>query len=349
MKRFKKLIALSAVLAIALSLASCGKNGDDTKSPASGNGSGGQSQQQTGGDISWPEKPITFVVPWSAGGDTDFFARALAKQLSDELGQTVNVINTVGGGGSVASNEVKDGAPDGYTFLCFDTALALNQASGVTDFGYEAFDPVCLNAKNSGEYLVVRSDFPCNTIAELIEYSKANPGTVKLAANTGATSYYVAVKLTELGGDFNVVNAGSSSERVASLIGGHIDVSSHTMGVISQYLEGTGTGELKILGCMATERSEAYPDIELATEQGVELAYDMVYNILAPKGTDPAIIDKLSSACEKVINNNEEYAKEIWDAYGAAPFFVDTEEAIAALKADQEQYMAYADVFQSGL
>ena len=235
------------------------------------------------------------------------------------------------------------------TFLCFDTALALNHACGIADFGYEAFDPVCLMAKNSGEYLVARSDFPCDTIAELVEYSKENPGTVKLAANTGATSYYVAVKLTELGGNFNVVNAGSSSERVASLLGGHIDVSSHAMGVISQYLEGTGTGELKILGCLATERSEAFPDIELATEQGVDLAYDMVYNILAPKGTDPAIVEALSEACGKIINENEDYAKEIWDAYGASPFYKDTDEAIEALKADDELYMAYSDVFQKGL
>ena len=106
---------------------------------------------------------------------------------------------------------------------------------------------------------------------------------------------------------------------------------------------------MKILGCLATERSEAFPDIELATEQGVDLAYDMVYNILAPKGTDPAIIEALSEACGKIINENEDYAKEIWDAYGASPFYKDTDEAIEALKADDELYMAYSDVFQKGL
>ena len=341
MKTLKKATALALSLALGLSLTACSNGGTSSQSSTSG--------QDGSSSVDWPTKAINFVVPWSAGGDTDFFARTLGKYLSEELGVAVNVTNTTGGGGSVASNEVKDADPDGYTFLCFDTALALNHACGIADFGYEAFDPVCLMAKNSGEYLVARSDFPCDTIAELIEYSKKNPGTVKLAANTGATSYYVAVKLTELGGDFNVVNAGSSSERVASLLGGHIDVSSHAMGVISQYLEGTGTGELKILGCLATERSEAFPDIELATEQGVDLAYDMVYNILAPKGTDPAIIEALSEACGKIINENEDYAKEIWDAYGASPFYKYTDEAIEALKADDELYMAYSDVFQKGL
>ena len=68
----------------------------------------------------------------------------------------------------------------------------------------------------------------------------------------------------------------------------------------------------------------------------MDLAYDMVYNILAPKGTDPAIIEALSEACGKIINENEDYAKEIWDAYGASPFYKDTDEAIEALKADDE-------------
>lgn len=300
-------------------------------------------------ETNWPTKPVTFVVPWSAGGDTDFFARTLAKYLSKELGKTVNIINTVGGGGSVASNEVKDSNPDGYTFLCFDTALALNHASAIADFGYEAFDPVCMMAKSTGEYLVVRSDAPYNTVAELVEYTKTHPNTLKLAANTGATSYYVAVRLQELGAAFNVVNAGSSSERIASIIGGHIDVSCNAMGVLSQYLQGTGTGQLKILACLATERSKAFPDIQLATEQGVNLAYDMTYNILAPKGTDPKIIKKLSAACAKIILNNKEYAKEIWDAYGSEPFYQDTKEAISTLKAEDERYMEYAPVFQKGM
>lgn len=297
----------------------------------------------------WPDKPITFVVPWSAGGDTDFFARTLAKYLQRELKVNVNVTNTVGGGGSVASNELKESAPNGYKFLCFDTALALNHASGIADFGYEAFDPVCMTAKSTGEYLVVRADFPCNTVAELIEYTKQNPDKVKLAANTGATSYYVAVRLQELGSRFNVVNAGSSSERIASLIGGHIDVSCNAMGVLAQYLVGTGNGQLKILACLANERSKAFPDIPLAREQNVDLAYDMTYNILAPKETDSEIIKKLSAACGKIILNDKDYAEEIWKTYGSEPFYQDTAGAVETLKTEDAKYMAYAEVFKKGL
>ena len=329
----KKLVTTMLTAVLAVTLAGCGGGNKSTAKK----------------DVKWPTKPITFVVPWSAGGDTDFFTRTLSKYLSKELGQTVNVVNTVGGGGSVASNKVKDSKPDGSTFLCFDTALALNHSCGIANFGYDAFSPVAMMGKNTGEYVVVRSDFPVNTLAELIKYTQEHPNEVKLAANTGATSYYVAVKLQQLGAKFNVVNGGSSSVRVASLLGKHIYVSTHTMGVIKQYLPKTGNGSLKILACLAPTRSEAFPDIPTAKEQGVDLSYDMTYNILAPKGTDPAIIAKLSKAVGKVIKENPDYAKDIMAGYSAKPFYQDTEEIIKTLKAEDDLYMKYSDVFKKGI
>lgn len=339
----KKILAATLALALSLSLTACG--GGNTSSPAASKSAPSTSSSNpapTGTD--WPTKPINFVVPWSAGGDTDFHARTLAQYLESELGVTVNVVNTTGGGGSVASTEVKDSDPDGYTFLIFDSAIALNQASGITDFGAEAFDPVCIIGKSCGEFLVARSDAPYNTVAELIAYTKEHPGEVIMAANTGATSYYAATKMTEQGASFNIVNSGSSSERVAALIGEQIDLSVNAYGVIGQYIE---TGDLKILGCMATERSETYSDISTAVEQGVDCSYDLIYNVLAPKGTDPAIIEALCSASQKVVEENADYAEAIHTSYGELPYFMDSAEAVTFLKEESDMYMAYADIFQS--
>ncbi|MEM5780940.1 MAG: tripartite tricarboxylate transporter substrate binding protein [Lawsonibacter sp.] len=338
----KKLFALTLALCLSLSLASCGNSGG-TSSNAGGSASG--SGSSAGGTKSdWPAKPISLVVPWSAGGDTDFHARTLAQYLEKELGVTVNVVNTAGGGGSVASTEVKDSQPDGYTFLAFDSAIALNQASGITDFGAEAFDPVCIIGKSCGEFLVARSDFPCNTVAELVSYTKEHPGEVIMAANTGATSYYAATKLTEAGAELNIVNAGSSSERVASLIGGQIDLSVNAYGVIGQYIK---TGDLKILGCMATERSETYGDISTAVEQGVDCSYDLIYNLLAPKGTDPKILEKLSNACQKIVEETPDFAEAIHTSYGELPYYMNSADTVAFLKEESDMYMAYAEIFQS--
>lgn len=331
----KKIVALGVSLLMTIALAACGNSVSSSAAP---------SEKIAVSEPSWPNKPITLVVPWSAGGDTDFHARTLGQYLEKELGVVVNIVNTTGGGGSVASNTVKESEPDGYTFLAFDSAIALNQASGVTDFGYEAFDPICLIGKSCGEFMVVRSDFPCNTIAELVAYTKEHPGEVIMAANTGATSYYAATKLQEAGAQMNIVNAGSSSERVASLIGKQIDVSVNAYGVVSQYIQ---TGELKVLGCLATERSEAYADIPTATEQGVDCAYDLVYNILAPKGTDPAIIEKLSTSCQNVVEKDPGYASAIKESYGELPFFMNTMFATQYLDQESDMYLAYAEIFQN--
>lgn len=339
----KKILAAALTLALSLSLVACG-GGGNTSAPSAGSASGSgntsaSASTPTGTD--WPTKPINLVVPWSAGGDTDFHARTLAQYLEGELGVTVNVVNTTGGGGSVASTEVKD---SGYTFLVFDSAIALNQASGITDFGAEAFDPVCIIGKSCGEFLVARADAPYNTVAELVEYTKAHPGEVIMAANTGATSYYAATKMTEQGASFNIVNSGSSSERVAALIGEQIDLSVNAYGVIGQYIE---TGDLKILGCMATERSETYSDIPTVVEQGVDCSYDLIYNVLAPKGTDPAIIKALCDASQRVVEENADYAEAIHTSYGELPYFMDSAEAVTFLKEESDMYMAYADIFQS--
>ena len=326
----KKLLAgLLTVAMAALALTGCGSG----------------SSKSSGGDSGeWPSKSITFVCPWSAGGDTDFNIRTLAKYVEKELDTTITIVNTTGGGGSVASNEVKNGKNDGSTFLAFDSAIALNKASGITDFGYEAFEPVAMYAKSTGEFIVVRADYPVDTVQDLIDYSKAHPGEVKFAANTGGTSYFAVTKLKEAGTDFNIVNSGSSSERVASLLGNHIDVSVNSMGVVEQYLQ---TGELKVIGNMATEVPEAYSSYPLVKDQGVDLSYDLVYNLLAPEGTDAAIIEKLSAAIEKVVNENTDYAEEIKTAYGQTPYVLTGDEAKAAFQAEDDMYMEYADEFQS--
>lgn len=151
----KKLLSLALATVMALGLVSCGNSSSGGNSATSGSAASGSA---SGAD--WPTKSINIVVPWSAGGDTDFHARTLGQYLEKELGVSVTVVNTTGGGGSVASTEVKNSDPDGYTFLAFDTAMALNHASGITDFGGEAFDPVAIIGKSCGEFLVTQGDAP---------------------------------------------------------------------------------------------------------------------------------------------------------------------------------------------
>ena len=283
------------------------------------------------------------IVPMGAGGDTDFNARTYAKYLEDVLDETVVVTNITGNGGALGSEEVKNASPDGYTCLFYHTCLNINQATGIADYGSEAFETVAVVGKSSGEAVVVRADAPYDTMEELIAYSQANPQTVKIAANTGATSHWASVVLNvEEDAQLNIVNASSSAERVANLLGGQLDVIINPIGTVQDYVT---SGDFKYLAVTTSERLDYLPDVPTCLEQGVNLSYDLMYYVMFPKGTDPAICQKFAQAF-KEISEMPEYAEEIKTAYNQTPYFLDTEESIAYIQEENEKMMAYADYFK---
>jgi tripartite-type tricarboxylate transporter receptor subunit TctC len=326
----KSIAVIVALVLVMVSLVGCGNSNSAQTSKASA--------------ADWPKKTIQLVVPFKAGGDSDFNARTYAKYLEKELGVSVVVVNIEGGGGSIGATQAKESANDGYTIFLGDVALALNEAAGLIDFGYESFEVVGVVGKAAGEFLTVRADMPVNTVQELIDLTKKEPNKYKLAANTGATTHYAASVLRQLGTQFNVVNSGSSAERVAALKGGHIDAMFNSMGTIKAFIE---SGEFKALGNAASERAKAYPDIPTLKEQGIELSYDINYNMLLPKGTDKSIAIKINEACQNVAKNPA-YAEDIFKAYGQAPYVLSIEDSIKVLKGEREKFMAFKDEFSTG-
>lgn len=334
MKTWKKLFSLFCATVMMCSLlAGCGNSPDTPADDAS----------SEDGGTDWPTKSINMIVPMGAGGDTDFNARTYAKYLEDVLGETVVVTNITGNGGALGSEEVKNASPDGYTCLFYHTCLNINQATGIADYGSEAFETVAVVGKSSGEAVVVRADAPYDTMEELIAYSQANPQTVKIAANTGATSHWASVVLNvEEDAQLNIVNASSSAERVANLLGGQLDVIINPIGTVQDYVT---SGDFKYLAVTTSERLDYLPDVPTCLEQGVNLSYDLMYYVMFPRGTDPAICQKFAQAF-KEISEMPEYAEEIKTAYNQTPYFLDTEESIAYIQEENEKMMAYADYFK---
>lgn len=293
----------------------------------------------------WPtRKAIHMIIPFNAGGDSDFNGRTYARYLEKELKQKVVAVNISGAGGAIGAVQAKEAAPDGYTVFLADIALAINEAAGVSDFGYESFEIGDICGKNPGEFITVRKDMPVNTVTELIELTKREPDKYKLAANTGATTHYVASVLRKLGARFNVVNSGSSSERVAALAGKHIDVICNSYGTIKSYVD---NGDFKVLASTASQRAELFPDIPTCTEQGVDLSYDMHYIMLFPKGTDTAIIEKFNAAV-KAVSESTEYRDAIAKAYGQSPYYAEGDDALRLVKADRDRFMAFKEEFSTG-
>lgn len=144
-------------------------------------------------------RPITIIVPYGAGGDTDFNARAYLDGLSDELGASLVVSNVTGSGGSIASRQVKDSDPDGYTVLFFHTAMNVNEAIGTADFGLDDFKLACVMGKGPGEIIVARKDAGYTNLEELKAYTQEHPGEVKMGIETGTMVHINGKQMQDAG------------------------------------------------------------------------------------------------------------------------------------------------------
>jgi len=337
--KFKKFAVCACALAMAASMVTgCGNK---EKKAATASKAAANAAEK------WPSKPITFIVTHGAGGDTDYNARVLARLLEKELKQPVVVNNVTGANGSIAMTQYKDGKNDGYTFIATNTvAMASNEATGITKFGYTAFEPVCIYGKQCGENILVRKDAPYNTLKEFIEASKQNPGKLKLGIAMGGSSYVAALIMEQKGGaKFAVVDAGDGGDRMTALIGGHVDATIAPYTLAKEYIE---KGQLKTLATLISERSKTLPNIPTAKESGIEdLTVDTWYGILAPKGTNPAIVEKLNAAILKIVKENPEYKAEVEKYDFQAPWALNVADTKTYLDKQRNHFMDYSKYLTS--
>lgn len=322
-KGWKKVLSAAAIGACLLA-AGCGGDESASKQDAA----------------NFPQKPINMIVTHAAGGDTDYNARLLARLLEKELGQPVVPNNVTGANGSIALEQYKDGDKDGYTIIATNTAALIgNKATGLSDFSYEAFEPIAIYGRQAGENIVVKADSPYKNLNDLIEASKKNPGTIKYGVSMGGGVYIASVIMDKsIGAKFNVVDTGDASNRLTSLLGGHVDASSVPYSGAKEYIE---SGQLRSLGTLLSARSKMLPDIPSASETYPDLYVDTYYAVLAPKGTDPAVVEKISKAITKVVKENPEYKAEVEKMNFQAPWVLSIEETKAELKKQLEHFMKF--------
>ncbi|MBR3545819.1 MAG: tripartite tricarboxylate transporter substrate binding protein [Oscillospiraceae bacterium] len=315
----KKLLSLILAAVLTLALTACGNKTETPVEPG---------PEETPTETAWPERPIEIIIPYGAGGDTDFNARAYVEGLTKELGVSVAATNVTGSGGSVASRQVKDAAPDGYQVLFFHSAINVNEVIGVADFGIQDFKLAAIVAKSPGEIIAVRSDSGFKTLKDMYDYSKEHPGEIKVAMDTGTMVHVQSLMLQQAGFDVSLVDVGGASDRVAALAGGHVDVIINAYGTIKDYIE---SGEFTALAQTNGERSDGYPEIPTAAEQGYDLTLEKHYFFAFPKDTPQEYVDKFAAAC-KTVNETPEYAASIMEAFRQEPFYADADQGM--------QYMA---------
>lgn len=255
----------------------------------------------------WPDRPITLVVPYSAGGPTDVVARMLAIPMGISLGKPVLVENTVGAGGTIAPSRVARAAPNGYTILIHHMGMATAPAL----YKKLSYDPM-KNFDYIGQVMDVpmtllgRKDLPPNNFKELLTYIKANKDKVTIAnAGMGAVSQLCGLLfVSQIGVDLTTVPYKGSGPALNDLLGGQVDLlcdqTTQTAPVIRD------GGRVKVFGVTTLKRLASLPNIPTLDEQGLKgFEVKVWHGLYAPKGTPPAVLDKLNVALRAALRDEQ--------------------------------------------
>ncbi|MBI1962168.1 MAG: tripartite tricarboxylate transporter substrate binding protein [Candidatus Rokubacteria bacterium] len=247
----------------------------------------------------FPTKPVELVLPFGPGGSHDLTARAVASVAHQYLGQPLLVVLKPGGGGAVGSQHVIRAKPDGYTLLFGgtgpNTVFALVQKAPI---GVEHFTPVA-RINHSPAVFAVRHEAPWKTLREAIEYAKKNPGKFSFA-NTGpwgAADYPMRLIARAAGIDYTNVPHDGGGPALLAVLGGHADA---TFGFAPQLLPQIMASKMRALAVSGGKRFGTLRNVPTVKEEGFDVNFTMWRAVLAPKGTPPAIVEKLEAAFRKM-------------------------------------------------
>jgi len=271
----------------------------------------------------YPDRPITLLVGFSPGGATDIIARLLAGELEQQLGQPVVVENKPGAGSNIAAGEAARAKPDGYTLFMGTIAQTIspNIRSNLQYDTKKDFIPVT-QTMASPSILVVNPDVPVNTVQEFIDYAKANPGKMTMASSGTGGSPHMAAELMDIrfGIDTLHVPYKGASPAMNDVLSGVVLGGFKTATAALPQIK---AGKIRPLAIASTERIKQLPDLPTMEEAGVKDFYVTSWNgIFVPTGTPEAIVEKLSVATQKVLEQPKiiaEFEKRSATAVGGTP------------------------------
>lgn len=293
----------------------------------------------------WPTRTLEIVVPYKAGGDTDFHTRTLAKYLEPILKQKIIITNIEGASGSAGMINVRDSKPDGYKMLYFHESMLTNKVSGVTDFAHEVLDLCAASVIDNSYALAVDAATPYKNLQELVADAKKNPGKIAFAASISGYSFYLAKQLEKVAGiKLNVCDAGGTGARNSALLSHKMQVTAHVYGGLQSYIK---SGKFRVLAALRDERNPLFPNVPTAKEQGINLTGGRAYFLSFPKGT-PKEINKKMEAAIKQVCANPNFIKETEKAYTTTPSFMSGKDLKKRLDANLAYLEANPDLLTGG-
>lgn len=291
----------------------------------------------------WPERPISLVVPYPAGGTTDIVGRQLAKLMQEELGQTVVVENKAGAATAIGTSSVARSNADGYTLLISAGTTFTTNPHMQASLPYKLEDFVPVSAVVSVPFaFVVRQDFPAKNIEEFVSYAKANPKKINNATNGQGSMVHLLGELAAkgLGVEMTQVHYRGAAPAAVDLMAGVVD---SNIEALTNAVPNIEAGKYRALAVLSPERLGPLPDVPTFNELGYpSIMGESWFAIFAPAGTPEPIVNKLNQALKK-ITASEEYQTAMRNM-GNEPRYSTSEEL---LRLTQEQKQAWGDLIQT--
>ena len=252
----------------------------------------------------YPNRPVTLVVPFAAGGPTDVVARSLGQAMTKSLGQSVVIENKLGAGGTLAANAVAKAAPDGYTVLIHHNGMATAPSlyrklpfNPLADFEYVS------QVVDVPMTLLGKKDLPASNLAELIAYVKANADKLNLAhAGLGAVSHLCGMVFRQaVGVELQTVPYQGTAPALNALLGGQVDL---LCDQTTQTIPHIKAGTVKLYGVTTSSRIAALPQVPTLDEQGLKGFQVVVWHgVYVPKGTPAPVVEKLQAAVRSALKD----------------------------------------------
>jgi len=285
----------------------------------------------------YPEKVITIIVPWAAGGSTDILARALGEQLTKSLGQPVVVDNRAGASGNIGSNFVAKAKPDGYTLLVGSMSThAMNPAlmESMPFKGVDDFTPIAQMA-NVINTMVVSNSVPAKNVKEFIAYAKANPGKLNYASAGGGSTNHLSAVLFEKAAGIEMTHVPYKGGAPAVLD----TVADQTQVLFSagtQTLPHVKAGKLKLLAVTEARRSPLLPDVPTVAETLPGYEMSVWYGLFGPANMPKDLVDRLNAATNTALADPA--IRTRMDSIGVEITKTTPAQFSAILKRDAERY-----------
>lgn len=290
----------------------------------------------------WPNKPITFVVPFPAGGGTDAFARPLATQLTKQLGKQIIIDNRGGAGGTLGASIAAKAAPDGYTFFvgAAHHAIAPSMYPNL-DYDIEkSFVPVAMIASPPQVIVVNPKNVQVKDLKEFIALLKKNSGKFNYAsAGNGSTHHLAGEQFKMLTKTFIThIPYRGAGPAMQDLIAGQVDIEFDGLGSSAAQIK---NGSIVALAVASQKRAPGFPNVPTAAEAGL-VGYEVStwYGLFAPKGTPQPIVDKMIAETQKALNTPE--LKTIWTNNGSETPTLSGEAFGKFVSADVKRWAAVA-------